>query len=320
MSEITSMGWIPSSAAALYRPIPSTSEDNLGFGGLARAVSADGVYAIYDAACPYVATVGEYVIVEDGACAFRASDGQLLSYTGDYIDGYPVYTNERGSRTLRYAAEYGAWVYYSGKPEYLPRARTKFGDDSVWIGDGWYQGDLTALAKAGTYLNDSGDASGTEGDTESGDITLTGYCPRWEKKAGSGDDIGGIYEPMDDAEGTMVVGDPVYQYESGDEAKKWRIRGEQLVEDGGAHTTRAATIEDKEGYAIDSLDAENPAAFYFGETLPSINNTAVFKLVQFNEAGEPEELGKSITFAFQKLDAAATQKVKFYFTEAVTLQ
>lgn len=365
--ELSEMAWI--TPIALYRPIPMDGETRLGFGGAVEALSSDGVYYIFVVSDQYalIDTEAEYVIVEACEFSFTAQDGTVLFFSGDYIDGKPLYQNSKGTVQLRFSLEYGAWVFYRGAAERLPRARTKFGDSNVWVGDAWYQGAaINRLNKAGTLLNETeeeedntggstdvstegsgedssgtstedGTGAGSESGEESGDgsgdgtsgdpacdMKLTAHCPRWEKKADSGEGFAGVYEPKDGAENTLVVGEPYFQYETGAGARKWRWVNGRLVEQGNRHMTVSCTLSDTlSGYAIYNMvdDENHPNAFYFSEFMPTISKPATFEVYDRNENGEPEKVSgiEPLQFNYMGVDETVTKRVAFICTEAVTL-
>lgn len=362
------MAWI--TPIALYRPIPMDGETPLGFGGAAEAISSDGAYYIFVAGNinTLIDTKGEFVIVEECEFSFTAQDGTELFFSGDYIDGKPLYQNSAGTVQLRFSLEYDAWVFYRGAAERLPRAHTKFGDDKTWVGEGWYQGTaINRLNKAGTLLNETeeeeedntggstddsaegsgedssgtstedGTGAGSESGEESGDgggdgtsgepacdMKLTAHCPRWEKKADSGEGIAGVYEPKDGAENTIVVGEPYFQYETGTGARKWRWVNGRLVEQGNRHMTVSCTLSDTlSGYAIYNMieDENHPNAFYFSENLPTVSKSATFEAYERNENGEPVKVSgiDPLQFDYMGVDETVTKRVAFICTEAVTL-
>ena len=125
-----SLKWFPGS---FFRPVAWIDDStSLGVGNLASAISDGGKYAVFNFnPCPFISTDAEAMIVGDGNISFTDPDGVLLSQEERFIDGMPVFRGSNKTKVLRYSAADMAWFYYNGKPEVLPRARTKFGEEST---------------------------------------------------------------------------------------------------------------------------------------------------------------------------------------------
>lgn len=310
-----SLKWFPGS---FFRPVAWIDDStSLGVGNLASAISDGGKYAVFNFnPCPFISTDAEAMIVGDGNISFTDPDGVLLSQEERFIDGMPVFRGSNKTKVLRYSAADMAWFYYNGKPEVLPRARTKFGEESTWVGDGWYSGVLPTLLKGGLFLND--------GRPEADQITLTGKLPRWEKESDSGEGIAGVYKPVDGAVGTHTIGSE-YFFSSDTRISRWRIIDGSLKRDRYATFYTSPTIVNgTEGHRLHGFFPVVNGAILWSETLPTKDSGAEFHEYLLNaETGsyEPCSGVDPIIFEYKGLDTGAGgATATLYITETVMLQ